>query len=73
MTNGRPALRFNTEVPLNALEDFLDKECSSKWDLKLEGIAEDLNKKVVKISFEDAADAEKFKAGYKILKARYNS
>jgi len=71
MSDGRPALRFNTIVPLNVLEDFLDRECSSNWDLKLEGIADDLNQKVVKIAFDDANDMAKFKAGYKTLKAQH--
>jgi len=73
MSDGRSALRFQTMVPLNALETFLDKECRASWSLKLEGIADDLNQKVVVISFDDANDIARFKAGYKSLKAQYSS
>ncbi|MDV7338130.1 hypothetical protein RYZ26_00885 [Terasakiella sp. A23] len=71
MSDGRPALRFKTPVPLNVLEDFLERECGSGWDLKLEGIAEDLGQKVVLVSFTDANDLAKFKAGYSALKKQH--
>lgn len=73
MTNGRPALRFKTPLQLNVLEDFLEKECTSKWDLKLEGIADDLSQKVIVISFDDANDLTSFKAGYPALKKKFAS
>jgi hypothetical protein len=73
MSNGRPALRFKTSLQLNVLENFLEKECSSKWDLKLEGIADDLNQKVVVISFDDENDLAAFKAGYPALKKKFGA
>ncbi|NVJ93013.1 MAG: hypothetical protein HWE34_15220 [Methylocystaceae bacterium] len=71
MSNARPALRFSTPVPLSTLEAFLDKECASEWKLKLEGIAEDLNQKVVVISFGDQQDMSTFKAKYPALKKQH--
>lgn len=71
MSDSRPALRFKTSVQLNVLEDFLEKKCSGKWKLKLEGIADDLNQKVVMITFHDANDLSTFKAGYPALKKEF--
>lgn len=72
MSDARPALRFKTPVPLNKLEDFLQKECSPGWTVKLEGIAEDLGEKVVLVSFASQNDLAKFKAGYSALKKKYS-
>lgn len=71
MSDARRALRFSTPVPLSALEAFLEKECASEWQLKLEGIAEDLNQKVVVISFSDQKDMTTFKAKYPALKKQH--
>ncbi|NVK17094.1 MAG: hypothetical protein HWE30_00210 [Methylocystaceae bacterium] len=72
MSDGRPALRFKTPVPLSELETFLDHTCSGKWNLKLEGIEEGLGQKVVVVSFNDANDLASFKAGYGALKKKFS-
>lgn len=72
MSDGRPALRFKTPVPLSELENFLDRECSAKWGLKLEGIEDGTGQKVVVVTFSDADDLASFKAGYSALKKKYS-
>lgn len=71
MSDGRPALRFKTPVPLSVLEDYLERNCSSGWNVKLDGIAEDLGEKVVVVSFGNQADLAKFKAAYPALKKKH--
>lgn len=72
MSDGRPALRFKTPVPLTVLEDFLERKCAAGWSVKLDGIAEDLGGKVVVVSFANQADLATFKAGYPALKKEYS-
>lgn len=65
MASPRVALRFATTVALNVLESELEKICKQDFSLKLEGMADDLVKKVVVISFSDEADKDLFKSEYK--------
>lgn len=65
MGNYSCGLKYKARKPVFEVEDWLDKNCSGDWDVRLEGIDDSDPKGVVNhlaVLFEKAEDRDKFKA-----------
>ncbi len=55
-------LRLTLSGSVDNVEDWLERNCSGKFNLILAGMSDDLDSKIIEIMFEDKTDREKFKA-----------
>lgn len=57
-------VRFNTRLPLERVEEWLDGNCAETWDVRLSGIVEDPDGRLWKqldISFACSNDRSRFR------------
>jgi len=64
--NAHHDLRLRTSLPYDRVESMLTTCCTKLYSMTLDGFVETKSgpRKVIKISFEDAADRERFKTTF---------
>lgn len=61
-------MKFSTSGSLASLEDWLEENCTSNWNLVLLDLDDDFDKKVVQVMFANETDKTAFTANFAKLK-----
>jgi len=59
------SVRYSTHSALGTVENWLDVHCQGEWRIMLDGVTEDLTRKVVLIMFERDDERQQFIATFK--------
>ena len=66
VNNTNHDLKLKTSLPYDNVENMLSNSCSKLYSMTLDGIEDTKSgpRKVIRISFEDPADRERFRANF---------